>query len=229
MSKPEKAGKSKPKPVELTAEEGETKAETMARVMVAPYLRHGLVGSDLASKTVGDLPGKPQFDDFGRALKVQVEKVQQGELAVASELLTTQALTMDAMATELLRRAAMNLGDYPRAAERYARLAFKAQSNSKAALDSLTKLHQPRVQTVRHVHVNQGGQAVVADNFHQYTGGRENGKWNKQPHATGATGKSAALLGTDAEGKGVPVSSCEGEEAVQDARRQRQRRAKGKS
>jgi hypothetical protein len=35
------------------------------------------------------------------------------------------------------------------------------------ALDSLTS---GRVQTVKHVHVNEGGQAIVADEFHQHRG-----------------------------------------------------------
>lgn len=60
----------------------------------------------------------------------------------------------------------MNLGEYPQAMERYTRLALKAQGNCRATLEALAKLHQPREQTVKHVHVNEGGQAVVADHFH---------------------------------------------------------------
>ncbi len=52
------------------------------------------------------------------------------------------------------------------------RLALKVKANSRATLETLAKLHQPREQTVRHVHVNEGGQAVVADNFHNYAGGQ---------------------------------------------------------
>lgn len=53
-------------------------------------------------------------------------------------------------------------------------MAMKAQSNARTTIEALTKLHQPREQTVRHVHVNQGGQAVVADQFHHHAGGQQN-------------------------------------------------------
>lgn len=75
---------------------------------------------------------------------------------------------------------------YPEAFERYMRLALKSQSACRATLDALVKIHQPREQTVRHVHVNDGGQAIVADQFHHRTGERENGKSINQSDATSA-------------------------------------------
>ena len=224
MTKPTKAQRSgEPKPITVEAEKGETESATMVRVMVGPYLRHGIVGSEIAAKMAGKLPGDPRFDDFGRAIKAKVEAAVKGDMTLASELLTAQALSLDAMFTELARRATMNLGDYILAAERYARLAIKAQSNCRATLEALARLHQPREQTVRHVHVNEGGQAVVADNFHHHTGVEENGETSIQPHATGAAGASPALPGPDSFGNSVPVPGGEGEPAMQDARRQGQR------
>ncbi len=123
------------------------------------------------------------------------------------------------MFTELARRAALNMGQNMDATERYARLAFKAQANSRATIDALTKLHQPREQTVRHVHVNEGGQAIVANQFHHHAGGMANVESVKQSHATGTAGQRAALLGPDAGRDGVPIASGDGAEAVQDARR----------
>ncbi|WP_158010706.1 hypothetical protein [Tardibacter chloracetimidivorans] len=211
------------RPLVVKAEKDETEPDTMARVMVGPYLRHGIVGSDIAKKMVGKLPGEPNFDDFGKAIKAKAETSLKGDTSLASELLTAQALSLDTMFTELARRATMNLGDYPLAAERYARLAFKAQSNCRAALEALAKLHQPREQTVRHVHVSEGGQAVVADHFHHHGGSRENGKASEQPHATGTAGASPTLSGPDPFGNSVPIPGGEGETAMQDARRQGQR------
>ena len=214
-----------PRPMVVEAEKGETESATMARVMVGPYLRHGIVGSDVARKMFGKLPGEPNFDDFGKVIKAKAQSSLKGDLSMASELLTAQALSLDTMFTELTRRATMNLGDYPLAAERYARLAFKAQSNCRASLEALAKLHQPREQTVRHVHVKEGGQAVVADHFHHHAGGKENGKTSEQPHATGAAGEGPALPCPDAIRNGVPITSSEGPEAVPNARRDESRRA----
>ena len=98
------------------------------------------------------------------------------------------------------------------------RLALKAQAQSRATLEALAKLHQPREQTVRHVHVdNRGGQAVIAETVN--TGGQGNAESAGQAHATGTVGSSAPLPGADALGWGMPVASGERPEAVPDARR----------
>lgn len=205
--------------VAIEGEEGENEAQAMARVMVGPYFRHGIVTRGLGEKMGGVLPGNPNFGDYGQAIKSNAEAAAKGELKLASELLTAQAFSLDAMFTELCRRATMNLGDYPLAAERYARLAFKAQGNCRAALETLAKLHQPRVQTVRHVQVNEGGQAVIADEFHHHTGGSgENEKIDGQSHAAGTAGNVAALHGPNPLGNGVPIPSRKRQAAMQDAR-----------
>jgi hypothetical protein len=198
---------------------GESEVETMARVFTSPAARHGAVASSFIDKTFGKLPGEPKFDDYGRAIVAKAEKAGKGDLALASEMLLAQAISLDAMFTELARRCAMNMGEHILASERYGRLALKAQSNSRAALEALARLHQPREQTVRHVHVNEGGQAVIADQFHNHAGGSENAKNYKQSHATGAASESTALPSPDPFGNGVPISGGEGEAAMQDARR----------
>ena len=137
---------------------------------------------------------------------------------MASHILAAQALTLDNMFTELARRTALNMGDYVNAAERYGRLALKAQSNCRATLETLAKLHQPREQTVRHVHVNEGGQAVIADQFHNHTGGKENAESVNQSDATGPAGQSAALPSPDPLRDGVPIPGSERQAAMQDAR-----------
>jgi len=100
---------------------------------------------------------------------------------------------------------------------------MKAQAGSRQAIETLAKLHQPREQTVRHVHVNEGGKAVIADEFHHHTGGQRNGRSDGQPHATGAgpAGESPALPRPDPLGKAVPIPSRERQCAMQDARWQR--------
>lgn len=212
MGKPKRA-------ITVQATKDESEADTMARVMVEPFMRHGFLAHAIAAKTVDKLPGEPHFDDYSRALQAKAKAVASGDLSLVSEMLATQALALDSLFTELGRRATVNLGDYPLAAERYGRLALKAQSNSRAALEALAKLHQPRVQTVRHVHINEGGQAVISDHFHNHAGAAKNGKTSEQSHATGAAGASAALPSPNAERNGVPIASGEGEAALPDARR----------
>lgn len=80
-------------------------------------------------------------------------------------------------------------------------------------LEALGKLRRGGEQVVRHVHVYEGGQAVVAEQVH-LNGGRNVGNVGGQPHAL-----SAALPGADPFGHGVPVAS-NAERPVPDARRE---------
>jgi hypothetical protein len=67
--------------------------------------------------------------------------------------------------------------------------------------------------------VNEGGQAIVANQFHHHARGLKNAESVKQSHATGTAGQSAPLPRPDAGGDGVPITGGEGAQAVQDARR----------
>ncbi|MBL0001347.1 MAG: hypothetical protein IPO97_10390, partial [Sphingomonadales bacterium] len=69
---------------------------------------------------------------------------------------------------------AINMREYLRSQRTFGGIAMKARAQSRAT-DRGVGNHQPREQTVRHVHVNEGkGQAVIADQFHNHTGGKEN-------------------------------------------------------
>ena len=203
----------------------ETGAQAMARKVLDPGFRHAVAASSFADKVLGSSIEHPGLMDYvDHVLKVG-GKAEAGDLAIASRLLASQAITLDAMFTELARRTALNMGEYIGAAESYGRLALKAQSNCRATVEALAKLHQPREQTVRHVHVNDGGQAVIADQFHHHAGAAENGESIEQSDATGPAGASAALPSPDAFGNGVPIPGSEREAALQNARRDESGRA----
>lgn len=203
----------------------ETGAQAMARRFLQPSLKNAAAASGFIGKMFGDGDERPGLHDYATHVQAVAKAAESGDIGMASQMLAAQAVALDAMFAELARRTAMNMGDYLNASERYGRLALKAQSNCRATLEALVKLHQPREQTVRHVHVNEGGQAVIADQIHNYRGGGENAKSNEQCHATGAAGACAALPSPDSARNGVPIASGEGETAMQNARRVKSRRA----
>lgn len=203
--------------MKVHAKEGDNVATATAAAILAPEFRHAVTASQIHKPQFGSMEGSPGFGDYADVLDKVSERARKGDLAMASELLAAQALTLDNIFTEMARRMALNMGEYLGATETYARIAMKAQAQSRATLEALTKLHQPREQTVRHVHVNEGGQAVIADQFHHHAGGQENGKAADQSHATGAAGVGPALLGADPFGNGMPIPSREGAEAVPNA------------
>ena len=219
-------GSSKPaNNLTITREETESEHQATARVLVAPEFRHGQTIAQLLKANLGDSHLAPGAGDYSDAIKNRAGKAAQGDLTFASRMLAAQALTLDGIFSEMARRMALNMGDYLAATETYARIALKAQAGSRATLAELAKLHQPREQTVRHVYVNEGGQAVIADEFHNHTGGQKNGQSSEQPHATGASaiGPSPALPCPDSMRPAVPVPGSEGQSAVPNARRQGKR------
>lgn len=197
----------------------ETGAQAMARKLLQPTLKNASAASAFTGKMMGNDLELPGIGDYADHVHKAARDAAAGDLAMASKILAAQAITLDSMFAELARRTALNMGEYINAAERYGRLALKAQSNCRATLEALAKLHQPREQTVRHVHVNEGGQAVIADEFHHHAGGQKNAGIATQSHTAGTAGASPALSSQDAQGNGVPIPSREGQATVQDARR----------
>lgn len=163
-----------PYAVELRETKGEELGETVAKAMLGPGIRHGHVAAVLAGNMLKGTGEAVALMDAAAIVDQRSAQAVSGDLSFASATLASQAMTCDLMFAEFARRAADHLGTNIEVVERYARLAMKAQSNCRTTLEALTKLHQPREPTVRHVHVGNGGQAVVADEFHHHARGGEN-------------------------------------------------------
>lgn len=183
----------------------ETGAQAMARNLLEPHIRHAHTASAFADKLLGTTIEAPGIADYVDHVDVATGKAEAGDLSLASRILVAQAMTLDSMFTELARRAAQNVGEYMDASDCYGRLALKAQSNCRATLDALAKLHQPREQTVRHVHVNEGGQALVADHFHKHERAPVNARNDEQCDAASSAGAGTSLPSPNSQGSGVPV------------------------
>lgn len=233
MTAKQKRNPAAPTPLNIDVGPDETNRQAVARKLTGPFTRHGFVTSEASSRLLEglDQSDKPGLTEYAWAIKERADKASRGDLETTSALLMAQALSLDSIFSEYARIALVNVGKHMDASERYMRLALKAQANSRATLETLAKLHQPREQTVRHVHVNEGGQAVIAEQFHHHAGGSENGQSVEQPHAAraGTAGSGPAVLGQDAQGNGVPISGGQGRKALPDARRERKRRAKRQS
>jgi len=164
--------------------EGEDPIKTVARLGLRPGVRHAHLAGNASATLFGD-KNAPTIMDNTEVLAEILQSAARGDKELSSQLLAAQAVTLDTLFTELATRSKQNMGQYFDASERYMRLALKAQANCRATLEALAKLHQPREQTVKHVQVNEGGKAVVADQIHQLQGGRVNEKSVEQSHATG--------------------------------------------
>ena len=204
------------KELRITAGAGKSEARALAEVGLDPAAAGMATVKIFNQGSFGSISAMETF----AVLNDQIAAVAKGDLSHQRAMLAGQASALNAIFTELARRAGANMGEYINAAQIYMRLALKAQSQCRSTIEALDRLVNGHEQTVKHVHVGHGGQAVVADQFHHHTGGSgENEKSDGQSHAAGSVGASTALPGPDPLGNGVPIASGEREAAMQDARR----------
>lgn len=144
-------------PVEVG--EGETLAQKSARLAV-----DGVAGNAFLALAFGVPSGMLGPDELGelhKELKQTVERTKAGGTDQADSLLTAQAVSLNQIFIELARRSALNMGEYPRAAETYMRLALKAQSQCRTTLESLAEIRNPRpVAFVKQANIANGPQQV---------------------------------------------------------------------
>ncbi|MBP1184196.1 hypothetical protein [Methylobacterium sp. PvR107] len=167
-----------------------------------------------------------------RALEIEANTMLAAVEAVRPEnelegMLAVQMAATHRLAMECLQRAAC--AATPEQAAANGNLATKMLRTYTAQLEALAKLRRGGEQkvTVEHVHVYEGGQAIVGNvdasgrSEAKPGGSCENGQ---QPHATdedrtAVVAGSGPLRSKDPIRNPVPVASGEGEEAVPDARR----------
>lgn len=206
---------------------GETEDQRLAELIISPNTRAAFLHYAFSRVLFGPREGKADqrasFDGMVAELEKQQEAAGSGDMRRASDLLITQAHVLDALFGDFMHRALDNAGSYPDAMQRYMGMALKAQAQSRASLEALARIHQPREQVVRHVHVYEGGQAVVAEQLHMNGPGVPNAGSADQSHTLGAP--CPALPSSDALGHGVPIAGREGKAKMQDARRDQPRRA----
>ena len=192
------AKKSGPNTLEAAAQTGKDAAMATARMVTSPTVR-GAVTGQAFSKAFGDT-------DLAALIEVlakQNESVRGGDLARAENMLMTQAHTLDAIFNELARRAALNMGEYINATERYLRLALKAQSQCRATLETLATIKNPPVIYAKQANISNGPQQVNNGTSPASVGGETSIEPNKlleQQHGQWLdTGTTGAAIGADKE------------------------------
>lgn len=126
-------------------------------------------------------------------------------------LLAVQAFASHDLSMVMVQRA--KNADYIEQAQQYTSMATKLSRTFTMQLEAMAKIRRGGEQIVRHIHVdNRGGQAVIAETVQ--TGGT-NGNFVEQAreqHCQGYGG--GAMLGQDAQGNRVPVTSAERKETL---------------
>ena len=134
---------------------GQTPAAGMAEMIVG-----GLAANAITAVGFSRQLGELDLTECVAALVTLTQRVKDGDLGDAESLLTAQGVVLNTIFTELTRRSLVNMGDYLDAAERYLRLALKAQSQCRATIETLALMKNPPLVFAKQANIAHGPQQV---------------------------------------------------------------------
>lgn len=156
MTKAKKTTRSNTLKIEAPKDDEIEKAKAIAAAVLRPSVT-GAVTITAFTKGFGELDLMALVDKLAE----QSKSINDGDLKRAEAMLITQAQTLDAIFNNLAQRSALNLGEYINAADRYMRLALKAQSQCRATLQTLGELKNPQpVAFVKQANISNGPQQI---------------------------------------------------------------------
>jgi len=136
---------------------GESDAEALARTVLRPAVNAAVTVRSFNSLVAGmDL----DMNALVAELAAQCEAASDGNLQRPEAMLMAQAHTLDAIFNSLAMRSYRNIGEYTEAADRYMRLALKAQGQCRATLETLAAIKNPPMVIARQANVTSGPQQV---------------------------------------------------------------------
>lgn len=138
-------------------EPGKTSEQQLAEIAIDGVAPSALTCLMFSNGAMGELG----LTESVQALRQNIAKVNQGDLSGLEGMLMGQATALGTIFQECSRRAAINMGEYPEAVERYLRLGLKAQSQCRTTLQALAEMKIPRqVSYVRQANIANGHQQV---------------------------------------------------------------------
>ncbi len=173
------------KSVNVVAQPGKSRNDVIAGFAVKGMLSNADTLAAFSKSSLGKLDLSANLD----ALHEFSSAAQSGDLSNAEAMLAAQAAVLNAIFGELARRSALNTGTYLSAAERYMRLALKAQTQCRATLETLSRLKNPSTVYTTQANFSAGHQQV------------NNGIFGGPSHCEGncKTSKNKLLGSSDAE------------------------------
>jgi hypothetical protein len=142
--------------ITVEAYPGESDEDAVARFALTPTLHAAM----LLAKLIQIGEDKLDLNALVKELRAQSAAASRGDLSRAEAMLVTQAHTLDMVFTDLALRSKQNMGQHLDAADRFMRLALKAQSQCRATLETLANVKNPPVVYARQANIAHGHQQV---------------------------------------------------------------------
>lgn len=127
----------------VVEEEGKTRERQKAELGLSSAIANAVTSSNFAQGSFGVI----DLSESIGVMREKIAKVKAGDMSEVEATLIAQAVTLDTVFNELARRAALNMGEHLGATETYLRLAFKAQAQCRATLETLAEVKTPKAAT----------------------------------------------------------------------------------
>ena len=142
---------------------GENCDEMEARVSLSPAVQNAALARRFIQG--GEQQDPAKMLDITACTQEMVDRLaalDSGDISEVKHLLLSQAVACQAIFYEMARRASLNMGTHLEATETYTRLALRAQSQSRATLETLAEIVKPRPVFINPKQVNHstGSQQV---------------------------------------------------------------------
>lgn len=147
---------SKSQTLTLRATAGVTQDRVVAETAVSGLASNASAVVDFSAGRFGEV----SLSDCLTVLQEKSKAVKNGDLSEVEGILTAQIASLNCIFTELARRAALNMGEFTEAFERYMRLALKAQSQCRTTAETLAVLTNPPVVYAKQANFAQGHQQI---------------------------------------------------------------------
>ena len=135
-------------------------SKTRERMLTDIVSQGAVINASTAMRFANIEYGELSLTDMVESLREQGDAINRGDLTGAERMLQSQAVALNAIFGELARVAHCNLFKVPDVAERYLRLALKAQGQSRATVETLAAIKNPPVVFARQMNVANGPQQV---------------------------------------------------------------------
>lgn len=143
--------------VTLVADADESDGLTMAKAAISPSLNAAIAAHSYQKNLLGD---DVPLVDLVDALRLQSNKVQDGDLSGLEAMLVGQATALQSIFTSLVRRAQVQTQQ--RHLEAFLNIGLKAQAQSRATIQALVDLKFPKQPAtfVRQANISAGHQQI---------------------------------------------------------------------
>jgi hypothetical protein len=125
--------------VKLEAKPGETRSSLLAEGILALPFSNAAIAQESAEWMADGM----SLQDAIAVLSKMAGRVKAGDFTDADVMLSGQAAALNQIFAECAHRARGNMGHYPETAERYMRLALKAQAQCRTTWETLALMKNP--------------------------------------------------------------------------------------